>query len=58
MGCNRVIAKVNRTYGWELVLLNTIPCMFSEFLVDAQRFEQRIYYFGSFIVKLILACQT
>ena len=27
-------------------------------LVDAQRFEQRIYYFGSFRVKLTLTCQT
>ena len=45
MECNRVIVQVNRTFGWELVLLHTIPSMLSESLMDAQRFEQRIYYF-------------
>ena len=57
----RVILWFNMTFGRELVVLLAKPSMLGKFLVHAWevvwRFEQRTFYFGSWRVKLILACQ-
>ena len=57
---NRVILRLNMTFGQELVALRTTFSTFEKFLVHAfvWRFEQRTIHIGSLRVKLILACQN
>jgi hypothetical protein len=57
---NKVILRLNMTFGQELVALRTTFSTFEKFLVHALvwRFEQTTIHIGLLRVKLILACQN